>query len=104
LPYFHASSKRDARITVATRARPGFRQFRQSNPINRFQEVFTVRYQHYKGGIYELVCEATLESDPSVTMIVYRAANGTIWTRPASVFFEPVEHEGGTVPRFKPVN
>ena len=25
-----------------------------------------VRYRHYKGGIYELVCEATLESDPTV--------------------------------------
>jgi hypothetical protein len=63
-----------------------------------------VRYQHYKGGIYELVCEATLESDPSVTMIVYRAANGTIWTRPASVFFELVEIDGREVPRFTPIN
>jgi hypothetical protein len=64
----------------------------------------TVRYRHYKGGIYELICEATLESDPSVTMIVYRAANGTIWTRPASVFFEMIEHEGQSVPRFAPIN
>ncbi|HXZ06897.1 MAG TPA: DUF1653 domain-containing protein [Paraburkholderia sp.] len=64
----------------------------------------TVRYQHFKGGIYELVCEATLESDPSVTMIVYRAANGTIWTRPASVFFELVERDGTMVPRFKPID
>ncbi|CAG4909519.1 DUF1653 domain-containing protein [Paraburkholderia saeva] len=64
----------------------------------------SVRYRHYKGGIYELVCEATLESDPDVTMIVYRAANGTIWTRPASVFFEPVEHEGATVSRFTPID
>jgi hypothetical protein len=63
-----------------------------------------VRYQHYKGGIYEFVCEATLESDPTVTMIVYRAANGTIWTRPASVFFELVERDGEKVPRFKPVD
>jgi hypothetical protein len=64
----------------------------------------TVRYRHYKGGIYELICEATLESDPSVTMIVYRADNGTIWTRPASVFFELIEHEGQTVQRFAPIN
>ncbi|MEI7296433.1 DUF1653 domain-containing protein [Paraburkholderia tropica] len=63
-----------------------------------------VRYRHYKGGIYELVCEATLESDPAVTMIVYRAANGTIWTRPESVFFELVEVDGALVPRFAPVN
>jgi hypothetical protein len=63
-----------------------------------------VRYRHYKGGIYELICEATLESDPSVTMVVYRSEAGTIWTRPASVFFELVEHEGDTVPRFAPIN
>ncbi|QDQ79841.1 DUF1653 domain-containing protein [Paraburkholderia megapolitana] len=65
-----------------------------------FEEQKTVRYRHYKGGLYELVCEATLESDPSVTMVVYRAHNGTIWTRPASVFFEQVEHEGRLVARF----
>lgn len=64
----------------------------------------SVRYRHYKGGIYELICEATLESDPTVTMIVYRAANGTIWTRPANVFFELIEHEGQTVARFEPIN
>jgi hypothetical protein len=63
-----------------------------------------VRYRHYKGGIYELVCEATLESDPTVTMIVYKAGNGTIWTRPASVFFELVEVGGAKVQRFAPIN
>jgi hypothetical protein len=62
-----------------------------------------VQYRHFKGGIYELVCEATLESDPRVTMIVYKASNGTLWTRPASVFFELVEHEGAKVPRFAPI-
>ncbi|SEJ05086.1 DUF1653 domain-containing protein [Paraburkholderia diazotrophica] len=64
----------------------------------------TVRYRHYKGGIYEFICEATLESDPSVTMVVYRAENGTIWTRPSSVFFEMIEHEGDKIPRFSPIN
>ncbi|MBW0445095.1 DUF1653 domain-containing protein [bacterium M00.F.Ca.ET.228.01.1.1] len=62
------------------------------------------RYRHYKGGIYELICEATLESDPSVTMIVYRASNGTIWTRPATVFFEQIEHEGVSMPRFAQID
>lgn len=63
-----------------------------------------VRYRHYKGGIYELVCEATLESDPTVTMIVYKASNGTIWTRPASVFFELIEVGGAKVARFAPID
>jgi hypothetical protein len=62
-----------------------------------------MHYRHYKGGIYEWVCEATLESDPVVMMIVYRAANGTLWTRPSTEFFEMVEHDGGRVPRFAPL-
>ncbi len=66
--------------------------------------MHTTRYRHYKGGIYELLCEATLESDHTVTMIVYKAANGTIWTRPASVFFETIEHDGAKVPRFAAID
>lgn len=62
-----------------------------------------MRYQHYKGGIYELVCEATLESDLS-TMIVYRAANGSIWCRPQAVFFEMIEVDGKQVQRFTPID
>ncbi|MBV8666104.1 MAG: DUF1653 domain-containing protein [Burkholderiaceae bacterium] len=58
-----------------------------------------MKFRHYKGGIYELVCEATLESDLT-PMIVYRAADGSIWCRPKGVFFEPVEVEGRTVQRF----
>ncbi|MHA4867332.1 DUF1653 domain-containing protein [Duganella sp. PWIR1] len=62
-----------------------------------------MRYQHYKGGIYEHVCEATLESDLS-TMIVYRAANGSIWCRPREVFFELIEVDGKQVQRFVPID
>lgn len=58
------------------------------------------KYRHYKGGLYEEVCSARLESDPEVIMMVYRAADGSIWTRPQHVFFEYVEHEGKSVPRF----
>ena len=61
-----------------------------------------MQYRHYKGGLYELVGEATLESDLT-PMMVYRAANGTLWVRPKAVFFELVEVEGQHVPRFAPV-
>ncbi|MGF6972393.1 hypothetical protein QFZ94_000820 [Paraburkholderia sp. JPY465] len=37
-------------------------------------------------------------------MIVYKAANGTIWTRPATVFFELVEQDGVKVRRFAPLD
>jgi hypothetical protein len=59
----------------------------------------TTRYRHYKGGFYELVCEATQESDLG-PVIVYKAANGSIWTRPKSVFFEKIEVDGKIVQRF----
>jgi hypothetical protein len=61
-----------------------------------------MQYRHYKGGLYEFVCEATLESDHT-PLIVYRAANGTVWVRPKSVFFELLDVDGKQVPRFAPV-
>ncbi|MFZ6755655.1 DUF1653 domain-containing protein [Undibacterium sp. Ji50W] len=60
------------------------------------------RYRHYKGGIYELVCEATQESDLS-PVIVYRSHDGSIWTRPKAVFFETLEINGVKVQRFTPI-
>jgi hypothetical protein len=59
-----------------------------------------MNYQHYKGGIYEIVCEAKLESDPTVIMMIYRSHDGSTWARPKEVFFEMVRVEGATVPRF----
>ena len=61
------------------------------------------RFRHYKGGLYELVCEATLESDLS-TMIVYRAPDGSIWARPKDVFFQLIEVDGVKVQRFTPLD
>ena len=62
-----------------------------------------IQYRHYKGGLYELVCEATLEADLT-PMIIYRAHDGSIWARPKAVFFELIEVEGLLVPRFAPVS
>jgi len=62
-----------------------------------------MRYRHYKGGLYELVCEATLESDLT-PMIVYRASNGSVWIRPKDVFFQLIEVDGKTVQRFTPID
>jgi hypothetical protein len=62
-----------------------------------------IQYRHYKGGLYELVCEATLEADLT-PLIIYRAHDGSIWARPRSVFFELVEVDGLMVPRFAPVS
>jgi hypothetical protein len=61
-----------------------------------------MKFRHYKGGLYELVCEATMEADLT-PIIVYKAADGSIWCRPKSVFFETLTVEGKTVQRFSPV-
>jgi hypothetical protein len=64
----------------------------------------TMKYRHYKGGIYEIVCEAKLESDPTVIMMIYKSENGMIWARPKQIFFESVQYEGEVVPRFAPIS
>ena len=63
-----------------------------------------MQYRHYKGGIYEIICEAKLEADPEVIMIVYKAVDGAIWTRSRNEFFEFVQYEGEAVRRFAPIN
>ncbi len=61
-----------------------------------------MQFRHYKGGVYDFVCEATLEADHT-PLIIYRAANGTVWARPKHVFFEMVEVDGRQLPRFAPL-
>jgi hypothetical protein len=60
-----------------------------------------MRYRYCEGGLYELVCMATLEADLS-GMVVYRGADGSIWTRPQAEFFQMVEVGGERVARFAP--
>ena len=62
-----------------------------------------MRFRHYKGGRYDLVCEAKMESDHT-PIIVYRAADGSIWCRPKSVFFEKINVDGKLMQRFTAVD
>lgn len=66
-------------------------------------EAGVQRYRHYKGGIYEHICEATQESDLQ-PMLVYRAPDGSIWTRPTAVFFQWIEVDGVRLQRFTPID
>ena len=63
-----------------------------------------MRYRHYKGGIYEIVCEAKVEADPNIMLMTYKSDEAMIWAHPKEVFFESVQHEGQSVPRFAPLN
>ena len=67
------------------------------------------RYRHYKGGEYEVVGCAR-HSETQAPMVVYRplagsSANGGTdngwWVRPHAMFFETVDIDGQTVPRFQ---
>jgi len=60
------------------------------------------RYRHYKGPVYQRICDATFEADEQA-MVVYRAPNGTLWIRYKSVFEEMIEVDGQRVQRFSPV-
>jgi len=61
------------------------------------------RFRHYKGGVYEVVCEAILEADHT-PVVVYRGADGITWVRPRQAFFESIEVDGVRMPRFAPLD
>lgn len=57
------------------------------------------RYRHFKGGLYEVVGVAT-DSETEAAIVVYRSADGRLWTRSAAMFEETVDMDGAPVPRF----
>jgi hypothetical protein len=65
------------------------------------QELPPGRYQHYKGGEYEVVGIAR-HSESDEQLVVYRCLydNNSLWVRPLQMFIEQVEYEGEWVPRF----
>ena len=57
-------------------------------------------YRHFKGGEYELLCLAQ-DSETLEDLVVYKSkADGKVWARPASMFYQMVEIDGKQVPRF----
>ncbi len=61
-------------------------------------------FEHFKGKRYQLLAYAN-DSETCETMVVYRLlyGNGGVWVRPANMFFETVERDGVSIPRFRPV-
>jgi hypothetical protein len=72
--------------------------------VDGYSKGYFMKYKHFKGGIYDLICEAKLESNPQIIMVIYRAHDGTTWVRPRDVFYELLEIEGKIVRRFEPIN
>jgi len=71
-------------------------------------EKFTGYYQHFKNGkLYEVIGQA-IHSETREEMIIYKAlyhceqfGENQTWVRPKTMFFEQVNHNGLTVPRFR---
>lgn len=55
------------------------------------------RYQHYKGGIYIVVCTAFDDATQSTVVVYMNEVYGTYYTRSLAEFTENV----GDVPRYK---
>jgi hypothetical protein len=72
------------------------------------KEITPGRYQHYKGGEYEVIGVAR-HSETGEELVVYRQLyqsdypKDTLWARPKEMFLEEVEIEGEKVPRFSRV-
>ncbi len=61
------------------------------------------RFRHYKGGEYEVIANA-LEEATLKHLVVYRASDGTVWTRPIDDWNAMVEIDGKTMRRFTEIN
>ena len=66
-------------------------------------------YQHFKGGIYEVI-DVACHSETEEWYVVYesqtRKSEGlpSLWIRPYEMFVETVTREGKTFPRFKKID
>ena len=65
-------------------------------------EVMQGRYQHFKGGLYDVIGTAR-NTESGEDLVIYRSAEGSagLWARPVSLFTGSVEKGSDTVPRFR---
>lgn len=63
------------------------------------------RYQHYKGGEYEVIGVAR-HSETHEPLVIYRPVDRDSgwWVRPHAMFFEEVELDGRHQPRFRRID
>jgi len=65
-------------------------------------EIKQGRYRHFKGGEYEVLFIGR-HSETLEELVVYRAlyGEGGVWVRPASMWYDIVEHAGKACGRFE---
>ena len=57
-------------------------------------------YKHFKGGIYELICNDVKHTETGETLVIYRDLRLQIWARPQSEFYGLASAGDELVPRF----
>lgn len=66
------------------------------------EELPMGKYQHYKGGVYEVIGVAS-HSETLEKLVVYKHGDGELWVRPLAMFTEMVEVNGQKVSRFRKI-
>lgn len=65
------------------------------------------KYQHYKGGEYEVLLNALLENTEESAVVyktMYENSKSEYWIRTEADFTAAVEVDGKTVPRFQKID
>ncbi|MDQ7048135.1 MAG: DUF1653 domain-containing protein [Enterobacterales bacterium] len=59
-------------------------------------------YRHYKGNLYQVI-DLVRHSETEEWLVLYRPDYGDkkLWVRPFQMFFEQIEVDGDTKPRFE---
>ena len=73
--------------------------------MNPKPKVLAGRYEHYKGHLYEVI-DVVIHSETEEWHVLYRPlyGEGELWVRPYDMFFESIESDGKTMPRFRPID
>ncbi|HEY4497030.1 MAG TPA: DUF1653 domain-containing protein [Candidatus Paceibacterota bacterium] len=72
-------------------------------PISERARSFKLgKYEHFKGGQYEVICLARDSEDKERELVVYQSLDqGHIWVGPLDMFMEDVVIGGKSAPRFR---
>lgn len=79
------------------------------NDMDKKPEFVKGMYQHYKGGVYE-VLDVACDTETLDWCVVYESQERkklglpSLWVRPYDMFFETVEVNGKVIPRFKKID
>jgi len=85
LSSFDISMKDEYAVKVERASLVAFRETLEYLPS---AESKRKRYRHYKGGIYEVICEAAHHTESLECLVIYRnVKTGEIWARPDWMFY-----------------